>query len=176
MKICLHFKILFIKTYLSQFYSFCWKRCPTMFMNISERYEIRRCIQKFPDWVITKYMLTTINSHWETTQRVKTAKLTRLTHKIAVQLHLVAESCTICSSHSRWLVWKLFLWTLRSINSMTSLSKTFATSFPRSRNHTGFYMAVAPCILFFHWAPSVQPPWSMLVYFATRSMGNSFFS
>jgi len=29
------------------------------------------------------------------------AKLTRLTHKIAIQLHLVAESCTIFSSHSR---------------------------------------------------------------------------
>jgi hypothetical protein len=26
------------------------------------------------------------------------AKLTRRTHKIAIQLHLVAESCTICSS------------------------------------------------------------------------------
>jgi len=25
------------------------------------------------------------------------AKLTRLTHKIAIQLHLVADSCTICS-------------------------------------------------------------------------------
>jgi len=24
-----------------------------------------------------------------------------------IQLHLVAESCTICSSHSRWPVWKL---------------------------------------------------------------------
>jgi len=32
---------------------------------------------------------------------------TRLTHKIAIQLHLVADSCTICSSHSRWPVWKL---------------------------------------------------------------------
>jgi hypothetical protein len=29
------------------------------------------------------------------------AKLTRLTHKIAIQLHLVAENCTICSSRSR---------------------------------------------------------------------------
>jgi len=29
------------------------------------------------------------------------AKLTRLTHKIVIQLHLVAESCTICSSCSR---------------------------------------------------------------------------
>jgi len=35
------------------------------------------------------------------------AELTRLTHKIVTQLHLVAESCTICISHSRWLVQKL---------------------------------------------------------------------
>jgi len=35
------------------------------------------------------------------------AKLTRLTHKIAIQLHVVAESCTICSSRSRQPVWKL---------------------------------------------------------------------
>jgi len=34
-------------------------------------------------------------------------KTTRLTHKIAIQLHLVAESCTICSSHSGWPVRKL---------------------------------------------------------------------
>jgi hypothetical protein len=34
------------------------------------------------------------------------AKLTRLTHKIAIQLHLVADSCTICSSRSRWPVRK----------------------------------------------------------------------
>jgi len=26
---------------------------------------------------------------------------TRLTHKIAIQLHLVSENCTICSSRSR---------------------------------------------------------------------------
>jgi hypothetical protein len=38
------------------------------------------------------------------TQRVMEAKLTRLSHKIAMQLHLVAESCTICSSRSR-LIW-----------------------------------------------------------------------
>jgi len=35
------------------------------------------------------------------------AKLTRLTHKIAIQLHLVSESCTICSSRSRRPVRKL---------------------------------------------------------------------
>jgi hypothetical protein len=39
--------------------------------------------------------------------RVMVAKITRLTHKIAIQLHLVAESCTICSSHSRQPVQKL---------------------------------------------------------------------
>jgi hypothetical protein len=31
-------------------------------------------------------------------QRVTAAKLTRLIHKIAIQLHLLAESCTICSA------------------------------------------------------------------------------
>jgi hypothetical protein len=35
------------------------------------------------------------------------AKLTRLTHKIAIQLHLVAENFNICSSRSRWPVRKL---------------------------------------------------------------------
>jgi len=35
------------------------------------------------------------------------AKLTRLTHKIAIELHLVAESCTIFSSCSRLAVRKL---------------------------------------------------------------------
>jgi len=48
-------------------------------------------IQKFPDWAITKW--TTINTRWEATQRVMVAKLVRLTHKIATQLHLVAELC-----------------------------------------------------------------------------------
>jgi hypothetical protein len=38
---------------------------------------------------------------WDATQRVMAAKLTRLNHKIAIQLQLVAECCTICSSRSR---------------------------------------------------------------------------
>jgi len=37
------------------------------------------------------------------------AKLTRLTDKIAIQLHLVAESCTICSSLSRRPVRKFWI-------------------------------------------------------------------
>jgi hypothetical protein len=48
------------------------------------------------------------NKHrWGATHRVMAAKLTRLTHKITIQLHLVAESCTICRSRSRRPVRKL---------------------------------------------------------------------
>jgi len=46
------------------------------------------CIHKFPNWID--------NTRWETTQM-----LTGLSHRIAIQLHLVAESYTICSSRSR---------------------------------------------------------------------------
>jgi hypothetical protein len=67
---------------------------------------IREYIQKFADWV-DKYTLTTIKTRWEATQRIMAAKLTILTHKTAIQLHLVAESCTICSSRSRRPLWKL---------------------------------------------------------------------
>jgi hypothetical protein len=56
---------------------------------------------------ILETSVTTTNTRWEATQRVMAAKLTRLTHKIAIQLHLVAESCTICSSRSRRPVLKL---------------------------------------------------------------------
>jgi hypothetical protein len=56
---------------------------------------------------ITKSTTTIINTRWEATQRVMEAKLTRLTHKIAIQLHLVAESYIIWSSRSRRTVRKL---------------------------------------------------------------------
>jgi hypothetical protein len=45
----------------------------------------------FPDWVDKKYTHTFGITHWEATQRVMAAKLTILTHKIAIQLHLMAE-------------------------------------------------------------------------------------
>jgi hypothetical protein len=66
---------------------------------------IRGCNQKFPEWVDNE--ITKINTNWKATQRVMAAKLTRLTHKIVIQLHLLAESCTICSSRSRRPVRKL---------------------------------------------------------------------
>jgi len=37
------------------------------------------------------------------------AKLSRLINKIAIQLQLVAQSCIICSSRSRWPVRKLWI-------------------------------------------------------------------
>jgi hypothetical protein len=72
---------------------------------------------------ITKYTLTTINTRWETTQSVMAIKITRLTRKIAIQLHLVAESCTICSSRSRRPVRKLL-----DIPSYTQLTTYFGAA------------------------------------------------
>jgi hypothetical protein len=69
---------------------------------------VEGCIQKFPDWVDKPiYTLTAINTLWEATQRFMAAKLTILAHKIAIQMRLAAESCTICSPHSRRPVRKL---------------------------------------------------------------------
>jgi len=48
-----------------------------------------------------------MNTRLEGTQRVMAPTLTRLTHKMAIQLHPVPESCTICSSRSRQPVRKL---------------------------------------------------------------------
>jgi hypothetical protein len=46
---------------------------------------------------ITNYTLTTVSTHWGATQRIMAAKLTTVAHKIAIQLHPVAQSCTIYS-------------------------------------------------------------------------------
>jgi len=40
------------------------------------------------------------------------AKVTRVTHKIAIQLQLVADSCTICSSRSKAASPEIFGYTL----------------------------------------------------------------
>jgi len=50
---------------------------------------------------IRKCTFTKIKSRREATQRIVTGKLTRLAHKIVLQLSLLVESCTICSSSSR---------------------------------------------------------------------------
>jgi hypothetical protein len=63
--------------------------------------------KRFRTESITKYTLTTINTRWEATQRVMEAKFTTVIRKIAIQLRLVAESCTKCSFRSRRPVRKL---------------------------------------------------------------------
>jgi hypothetical protein len=45
--------------------------------------------------------LKQINTRSEATQMIMAANLTRMTHKIVIQLRLAADSCTICSSRSR---------------------------------------------------------------------------
>jgi len=62
---------------------------------------IRECIQKFPNRVLMKSTTIIINTRWKARQSVMATKLTRPSHKIAIQLHLVAESCATCSSRSR---------------------------------------------------------------------------
>jgi hypothetical protein len=57
--------------------------------------------KRFRTESMSKYMVTTINTHSEATQRATAEKLNRLTHKIAIQLHLVAETCTIYRSRSK---------------------------------------------------------------------------
>jgi hypothetical protein len=60
--------------------------CPTGWIATQFLYE--GVSKSFRTVMVTKS--TTINTRWEATQRVMAAKLTRLTHKIAMQLHLVA--------------------------------------------------------------------------------------
>jgi hypothetical protein len=74
--------------------------------QLSNNKSVWGCIQKFPDWIDNE-IYAYKNTRWEATQRVMAAKLTRLTHKIAIQLHLVAESCTTCSFRARRPVRKL---------------------------------------------------------------------
>jgi hypothetical protein len=49
-------------------------------MFAKEGHRIRGCIEKFPDRVVMKYILTFSITGREATQRAMTAKLTRLTH------------------------------------------------------------------------------------------------
>jgi len=71
--------------------------------QINEVDKVWGYVQKFADWIDNETTTTTTpNTRWESIQKVMAAKRTRLTHKIVIQLHLVLETCTICSSLSRW--------------------------------------------------------------------------
>jgi hypothetical protein len=67
---------------------------------------LRRCVQKFPEYVDNE--MNNNNKHLSRSNKKDyDGKLTRLTHKTAIRLLVVAESCTICSSRSRRQVRKL---------------------------------------------------------------------
>jgi hypothetical protein len=78
-----------------------------IFLRPSYRLLYEGVSKSFRTESITKYTLTTNKHSLRTTQRIMAAKLTRLTQKVSIQLHLVAESFTTCSSRSRWPVRKL---------------------------------------------------------------------
>jgi hypothetical protein len=80
--------------------------CCQVYVWLISMYE-RELIKKFPDWVDNEIHAYVGITRWEATKRVMEAKLNRLTHKIAIQLQLVAKSCTICNSRSRRPVRKL---------------------------------------------------------------------
>jgi hypothetical protein len=74
---------------------------------------------------IMKYTLTFGITRWEATRRVMAANLTRLTHEIAIQLHLVAGSCTMCGSRSRRPVRKLLDTPSYTLNALRSRYETW---------------------------------------------------
>jgi hypothetical protein len=97
-----------IITIISSCFCLSVTKSSTFFSNLWYALLLYESVSKsFRTESITKYTLTFGITRWEAIQRVMEAKLTRLTHKIAIQLHLVAESCTICSSRARRPVRKL---------------------------------------------------------------------
>jgi hypothetical protein len=100
--------------------------------------------KRFRTGSITKYTLTILNTCCEATWRVMAANFARLNHKIELQLHLGAESRTICSSLSRRPVRKLL-------------------DTPSYLCHVYYYSSASDCFLlkvkvklslcFFNWAP-----------------------
>jgi len=95
---------------------------------------IRSCFQKFPDWVNNE-----INNNKHSSRsnpKGMAAKLTRLTHKIATQLHLVTGSCTIYSSRTRRPVRKLLDTPTYSVELHEHIMNT--TTFVKIQKHFSF--------------------------------------
>jgi hypothetical protein len=132
---CLHnnpSRALYILPYISgmlktKFHSDKWRKTrATLPHNVMQQAGIVTvCTRVFPDWVDNE-----INTRWEATWRVMAAKLTRLAHKMAIQLHLVTETCTIYSSCARRTVRKLLntpSYTILAPSSRISISVPFLT-------------------------------------------------
>jgi hypothetical protein len=110
------------------------EECEPLFMYIYEGVS-----KIFRTESITKWTTTKIIDTRETTQRVMAAKFTRQIHKIAIQLHLVAESSIICSSRSRRPVRKLsdtspyvfiMTWCLVKHRGNCDVTSTFSKAWP----------------------------------------------
>jgi hypothetical protein len=69
--------------------------------------EYKGVSKSFRTELIKKYMLRKLSTCFEAKQRVMAANLTWLNTEIYTQMHVVAESCTVCSSSSRRPVRKL---------------------------------------------------------------------
>jgi hypothetical protein len=97
-------------------------------------------------------MTTTINTCWEATRRVMAAKFTRLTHKIAIRLHLVAESCNICNFRFRRQVRKLL--DIPSLSVNDDIFCAILIFYANWGNHGLLgYSQVSPCKIWPHWFP-----------------------
>jgi len=77
-------------------------------------------------------------TRWEAIKRVMAAKLTRLTLIIAIQPHLVADSCSVCSFRSRRPVGKL----------LDTLSYIILNFSWKSSNHTTFQREIPSTVYF----------------------------
>jgi hypothetical protein len=84
--------------------------CIYKFSKLCSMYE--GVSRSFQTELKTKCTLTTIKTHWEITQWVMAAKPTGLTHRIVIQLHLVAESCVILQFLHQVANLETFGWTL----------------------------------------------------------------
>jgi hypothetical protein len=98
----------------------------------------------------------TINMCWEATQRVMAAKLTRLTHKVVIQLHLVAESYTSCSSRSRQPVQKLSDTPSYIITTTTFTIPPINSIIKFKKMDTGCYWNSTSQIFGSNWSKTVQ--------------------
>jgi hypothetical protein len=114
---------------------------------------VRGCVKNFRAESITKYRLTFGITRWEATQSVMAAKITRLTHKIAIQLHLMAESRKICSFRSRRPVRKL----LDTPSDHNDKNSTYVGSFLRRVNiHMFSGLTTEDHLIFLKWESCVK--------------------
>jgi hypothetical protein len=83
-----------------------WEIYFTSRKGCSLNLDVRGCVLKFPDWVDNEIDIDDNKHSFRSNTNACDGKI-HLSHKIAIQLLLVAERCTICSSRSKRPVRKL---------------------------------------------------------------------